>query len=162
MHRKVTALLALSCALSPARAAVPPIATQFREARALTGAPLELSGRVVVINFWATWCVPCRVELPLLDQYYRAHQRDGLTIVAVAMDAGAPTAALKRATVGFVMPVVPVTAVRMPRRDVPNGLPVTRVYDRHGRLRFDSARDGAGKVDAATLNRFVLPLLREP
>ncbi|QDZ07183.1 TlpA family protein disulfide reductase [Sphingomonas panacisoli] len=49
----------------------------------------NLRGRVVMVNFWATWCVPCRTELPLLNRYYRAHRAEGLVIIGVAADPGA-------------------------------------------------------------------------
>lgn len=161
MLRRLIPLIAALATAASAAAAPRPIDAQFAGARTLAGPPAELAGRVAIVNFWATWCVPCRAELPLLDSFQRRHRADGLTVVAVAMDAGAPLGRLRQATAGFAMPVVPVSAVRMARRDVPNGLPVTRIYDRRGTLRFDSARDGQGTIDAATLDRVVAPLLRE-
>ena len=47
----------------------------------------------------------------------------------------------------------------MPRRDIPSAIPVTRVYDRSGRLVFQSKADGRSMLDAATLDRVVTPLL---
>jgi hypothetical protein len=49
----------------------------------------------------------------------------------------------------------------MPRRDVPTALPVTRVYDKAGRLRFQTRGDGRSMIDAATLEKVVSPLLAE-
>ena len=43
----------------------------------------ELAGRPVIINFWATWCAPCRVEMPELEAAYQAHQDDGLVLLAL-------------------------------------------------------------------------------
>jgi peroxiredoxin len=55
----------------------------------LDGQPRSLSewdGDMVVLNFWATWCPPCKKEMPLFQQRYEAHAADGFTIVAVAVD----------------------------------------------------------------------------
>jgi cytochrome c-type biogenesis protein len=54
-----------------------------------SGAPVELKqlrGKAVMINFWATWCAPCRDEMPEMEQIYRAHKDDGLVILAVSVD----------------------------------------------------------------------------
>ncbi len=45
-----------------------------------------LRGKPVLINFWATWCTPCRDELPELEHAYRNHRADGLVVVAVSLD----------------------------------------------------------------------------
>jgi peroxiredoxin len=52
----------------------------------LDGRPVRLSdfrGRPVVVNFWATWCAPCRLEMPVFQQLYEKHQDDGLVILAL-------------------------------------------------------------------------------
>ncbi|MFT6406599.1 MAG: thiol-disulfide isomerase/thioredoxin [Arenicella sp.] len=41
---------------------------------------------VTLVNFWATWCSPCREEMPLFETMYRLHQKDGFTVVGVAID----------------------------------------------------------------------------
>ena len=43
-------------------------------------------GEVVLINFWATWCVPCRIEMPSLEKLYRRFRSQGFTILAVSID----------------------------------------------------------------------------
>ncbi len=56
---------------------------------ALDGKPLALSswrGKLVLLNFWATWCGPCREEMPLLSKAQAQHAADGLQVVGVAMD----------------------------------------------------------------------------
>lgn len=56
------------------------------ELERLQGDPItlqQLRGQVVIVNFWASWCPPCRAEMPALEQTYRAHREQGLEILAV-------------------------------------------------------------------------------
>lgn len=46
----------------------------------------DLRGKVVLINFWATWCGPCRVEMPAMEQLYRDYSRNDFEILAVSTD----------------------------------------------------------------------------
>ena len=46
-------------------------------------------GQVVVLNFWATWCAPCRVEMPSFEKLYRRYRSEGVTVLAVTMDKSA-------------------------------------------------------------------------
>jgi len=47
-------------------------------------------GKLVVLNFWATWCTPCTVEMPSLERLWRAYRDRGLVVVGVSVDRGAP------------------------------------------------------------------------
>jgi thiol-disulfide isomerase/thioredoxin len=52
----------------------------------IQGTLQDFRGRLLVVNFWATWCEPCRREVPLLDRLRREHVKDGLEIVGIAID----------------------------------------------------------------------------
>src|SRR5471030_3238783 len=56
---------------------------------ALSGQQAALSqykGQVVMVNFWATWCGPCQLEMPLLDQMYKKYKPAGFTVLAISVD----------------------------------------------------------------------------
>jgi len=135
------------------------LAAPFQAAKTITGAPFSSSGEVTIVHYWATWCAPCRIEMPILDAYYRKHHGEGVAMLAVSIDQGVSVHRIHEATAGFAFPVARVEDVKMPRRDIPTALPVTRVYDRSGRLVFASKGDGRSTIDMATLERVVTPLL---
>jgi len=59
----------------------------------VAGKPLSVAnyqGKVVLVDFWATWCVPCREEMPSMERLYRRYGDRGLTILAVSVDRGGP------------------------------------------------------------------------
>lgn len=111
----------------------------------LRGEPLSLAdlrGRVVLLNIWATWCEPCREELPELQALYTRHEARGLTVLGVSTDAARDFKTLRNMVSGFGLtyPVI---------HDEPNrigapfqiiGYPASFVIDRGGTLRW--RRDG--------------------
>ncbi len=57
----------------------------------LTGGRLtaaDTRGKVVLVNFWATWCIPCRAEMPLLQAMYDRHREHGLVVIGLSVDRG--------------------------------------------------------------------------
>ena len=118
----------------------------------------DLRGQVVVLNFWATWCVPCRAELPLLDGYYKAAQRRGypLRIFAITTEDSVPVSKMKEL---FAVMTIP-SAKRIrggPFADV-EAVPTNYVIDRSGVLRYSKP----GSFDIDTLNAVLIPLMKEP
>ena len=65
------------------------------DAGGLVEAVAREKGRVVLVNFWATWCVPCREEFPLLSRLQTRHRRSGLSVLGVSTDFQKETAAVE-------------------------------------------------------------------
>ena len=91
MRRFVVALLfALACAEPATRARVGEPAPQYAAAT-LSGDSLalaDLRGQVVLLNVWATWCIPCRKEMPELESLHKEYGARGLKVVGVSVDDG--------------------------------------------------------------------------
>jgi peroxiredoxin len=116
----------------------------------------ELRGQVVVLNFWATWCVPCRAELPTLDTYYNMRKDAGLRVFAVTTEDSLPIYQLKKLFAAMHIPAV--RKVKGPYDTMGNAVPTNIVIGRDGRVRYAKA----GAFDLDRLNQILVPLLREP
>ena len=104
---------------------------------ALGGGTLRLSslkGRIVVLNFWATWCDPCRQEMPELERYWRAH-RDEVTVLGVNMGEGPEKVQPFVRALDITFPVVLDRQQKVARQYQVVAIPSTYVIDREGVVR---------------------------
>src|SRR5690625_4673750 len=104
-----------------------------------TGENLRLAeqrGKVVMINFWASWCAPCRQEMPFLDELYQRYERAGFTLfgVNVEQDNSAAQRFLEEIEVSFPILFDPTSDVS--RAYQVSAMPTTVMVDRDGQVRY--------------------------
>jgi cytochrome c biogenesis protein CcmG/thiol:disulfide interchange protein DsbE len=134
------------------------------QAKLLDGTAFNLAddiGKVVIVNMWATWCGPCREEMPALDAYYRQHRDQGLVVVALSMDDPKDEAKVREVTRPYSFPVGLEHDTYLQGYGRIWRLPLTFVVDRKGILRKDQWYGDPG-LDAQLLEQTVTPLLRTP
>ena len=104
-----------------------------------TGENLRLSeyrGNVVMINFWATWCGPCRQEMPLLDELYVRYKRVGFSLLGVNIDDDSRRAMQMIEELGVSFPVLFDARKEVSRLYEVEAMPVTVLVDRAGNVRY--------------------------
>lgn len=154
-RRALTLLLAIGLGAAGAWAAEAPLVGQAAPAliaRQFDGQVLDLAslrGRVVLLNFWASWCDPCRAEMPQLDALQREFRDRGLVVVGLSADDRHDRAdALKAArNLGYTLGMLSEAT----RNDfgVPRTLPLTYLIDREGVIRnVLVANRGASSAEA--------------
>lgn len=95
----------------------------------------EYRGDVVMINFWATWCGPCRQEMPLLDDLYARYGRVGFSLLGVNIDDDARRAMQMIEELGVNFPVLFDDSKEVSRLYQVEAMPVTVLVDRSGTVR---------------------------
>lgn len=95
----------------------------------------EYRGDVVMINFWATWCGPCRQEMPLLDDLYSRYERVGFTLLGVNIDDDSRRAMKMIEELGVNFPVLFDDGKDVSKLYAVEAMPVTVLVDREGTVR---------------------------
>lgn len=95
----------------------------------------EYAGKVVFLNVWATWCPPCREEMPSMERLHRRYAAEGLAILAVSEDEGGqePVESFVR-SLGLTFPILLDPEGVIPRAYGVTGYPETFLIDRSGRV----------------------------
>ncbi len=114
-------------------------------------------GQVVLVNLWATWCPPCKAEMPTLNQYYKDHAAEGFVILAVNDGDAAEAVRSFAQAYGLSFPVLLDPTYLASQVFKVRSLPSSFVIDREEvvRLRW------VGEIDRPTLEKYVTPLIVE-
>lgn len=120
--------------------------------------PADWRGEILVMNFWATWCKPCREEIPMLIQAQKELADQGVQIVGLAVDRRKPVRRfVAKYDINYPVLVPMAATMRLQALLGGRGLPFTVIVDRQGYIRAKVA----GRISRARLNALLAPLLRE-
>jgi cytochrome c biogenesis protein CcmG/thiol:disulfide interchange protein DsbE len=137
----------------------PPLVLHTIDGRSISTG--ELLGKVVIVTFWATWCEPCRDELPLLSAYAARHADQGLQVLGFSLDGADDLPAVRQVASSLSFPVGLLGSAwagdygRMWR------IPVSFTIDRAGLLTDNGWDDKDPVWTSERLERILTPLLRQ-
>lgn len=158
-------LLLFACVFDPAARAnslvvgqpAPPITLTTLDGQHIASG--DLRGKVVIVTFWATWCEPCREELPLLSRYARQHAQQGLVVLGFSLDSPDQLAQVRSVASSLSFPVGLLGDPHVPGYGRIWHLPVSFVIGRTGTLMDDGWKDSQPVWTSGRLQRIVSPLL---
>ena len=114
----------------------------------------KLRGKVVLVNYWATWCAPCRKDMPKLDAFYRSHHQQNLEIIGISVDRQGDLAKVRKVMTSLAYPVAILKDITVDGFGEPEGVPITWIIDADGNV-----RDKMIDVREELLRGIVVPLL---
>jgi len=157
--RTLGVLIAAGIAVSMATAAPPATAPDFTLER-LDGPNLRLGeqrGQVVMLNFWASWCAPCKQEMPHLNRLHDKYRDTGFVLLGINVDDDPAKAAADAARLGIRFPVLLDQAKVVSKLYRLGAMPTTVVIDRDGRVRHvhEGYRNGLEQLYDAQVRALV-------
>ena len=117
----------------------------------------DFQGKVIFLNFWATWCPPCRAEIPGFVEIYEKYKAKGMQIIGISVDRIKPEKVLefvKKYKINY--PVIMANSDLVQKFEPGRAIPVTIIIDSQGRIRSKHI----GYMDKNTLEKYFLELVK--
>ena len=132
----LAAIPALAAAATALQTGAPAPAFQLNSSAGKPAALADFKGQIVLLNFWASWCGPCRQEMPILEQLNRQYHNKGVTLLGVNVepDSAAAVNWLKATPVSF--PILFDVDSKVSKLYEVEGMPNTVIVDRKGLVRY--------------------------
>jgi thiol-disulfide isomerase/thioredoxin len=128
------------------------------DTQGITHSLADYKGQVVLVNLWATWCPPCKEEMPVIEAYYNKYKDDGFVIIAINDGDPAPDVIQFVEDYGLTFPVwLDPTYIATEQAFKTINLPSSFIIDRDGMIRLQ----WVGGINRRTLDKFVTPLIEE-
>jgi peroxiredoxin len=117
----------------------------------------ELKGQVVFLNFWATWCTPCKKEIPFFNEAHETHKDSGLKIIGISIDRSEKIVKKFLEKRELVYSVVMGTQKFLNDYEISRVVPVTVIIDKKGKLR----RKVIGELEREDIEKYFQELINE-
>ena len=152
-----TAASATDFSVVPAEVNYPAPQLALENVNGKTESLADFGGQVLLLNNWATWCPPCKAEMPTLKKFHDAHSAEGFTIIAVEAGDGKDEVLQFANSLGLTFPIWldPDGAALNAFKN--GSLPNSYVIDRSGTVRYA----WTGEISLAMLEKYVTPLIAE-
>jgi thiol-disulfide isomerase/thioredoxin len=142
--------------VSDENVATPPWAVTLPDGRTVSSESLK--GKVVLVNFWATWCPYCRKEKPVIDDFWKDTRDRGFEVVSISTDDSPEKIAEWMRDKGYAFMAAPTNASVAAAFGNVTSIPTSFIVDADGHIRHKIA----GQVHYPRLEKLVTPLLKVP
>jgi cytochrome c biogenesis protein CcmG, thiol:disulfide interchange protein DsbE len=115
----------------------------------------DYQGKVLVLNYWATWCVPCKAEMPMMSSFHKRNKTRGFEIIGIVTRDSVSPNMLKRVEAALSYPLA--KNLKGKYGVIGNAVPTSYVLDRKGIVRYAQA----GRFEAEEFKKIIDPLLDE-
>jgi cytochrome c biogenesis protein CcmG, thiol:disulfide interchange protein DsbE len=131
----------------------PPYQIKIFDKSVVTAA--QMAGKVVVINYWATWCGPCKAEMPMMDRFHRRNKKLGFEIFGVVTKDSIPIQRMKKLAEALSYPLA--SDLKGKYGVIKESVPTSYIIDRKGIVRYAKP----GSFDDEEFATLIDPLLKE-